>query len=167
MTCRTGMPCRLLPRWRSGLHRNPSIYPVFPHLGVAKLPPKVTVDRLPTVAFLQDFLDAHGVARALQATEIQWHSTATARARRSYRAVHHGLDPESYHARLIGQWDDCLASLAEQLSHAAPTSGSAPADAVAATVDAVSGHTNVVGPSVVPAGNAAGAAVPPAMVAVR
>ena len=87
---------------------------MFPHLGVAKLPPEVTVDRLPTVAFLQAFLDAYGVARALQATDIQSHSTATARARSSYRAVHHGLDPEPYHARLIGQWDHCLLSLAER-----------------------------------------------------
>ena len=32
MPCRTGMPCGLLPRYRSGLHRTSSIYPVFPHL---------------------------------------------------------------------------------------------------------------------------------------
>jgi hypothetical protein len=53
----------------------------------------------------------------------------------------------------IGLWDDCLASIAEQLPRAAPTSGSAPPDAVAATVDSVSN----------PAGNAAGAAFPAAI----
>ena len=121
----TGMPCRLLPRYHSGLHRDSSICPVFPHLGVTKLPPWVTVDGLPTRAELQDFMDAREVALALQAADIRWHSAATPRARRSYRAVHHGLDAEPYHAQLIGLWDDCLASIHAQLPRAAPTSGSA------------------------------------------
>ena len=137
---------------------------MFPHLGVPRLPPEVTVDGLLTVDFLQALLDTYDAALALQAADTRWHSTATPRARRSYRAVHRRLDPEPYHAHLIGLWEDCIASIAERLSHAAPTSGSAPPAAVAATVDAVSGHANVVGPSIVPAGDAAGAAVPAAMI---
>ena len=105
--------------------------------------------------------DAYNAALALQAEDIRWHSAATTHARHSYRAVHHGLDPVPYHAHLIGLWHDRLAFIAEQLPHVAPTSGSAdsagqlaapaPADAVAAAVNAASGDANVVGTSVVPA----------------
>ena len=146
----------------------PAVRPEDADLSVIKLPPWVTVDGLlPPVDELEAIVTAYEAAHALQAADIRWHSAATPRARRSYRAGHGGLDPRPYHAHILGIWHACLASITEQLLRAAPTSGSAPPDAVAATVDTVSGHANVVGPSVVPAGNAAGAAVPTAMIAVR
>ena len=149
----TGMPCRLLPRYHSGLHHTSSVDPASPHLSVAKLPWNPTFIVGPAgLAIPEDELEAilaaYGAARALQAADIRWHSTTTPRARRSYRAVHHGLDPGPYHAHLLDLWDDCLASIVAQLD--APTSS-------------VSGTANVVGTSVVPAGHAAGAAFPAAI----
>ena len=86
--------------------------------------------------------------------------------------MHHGLDPEPYHAHLMGLWHNYLSSIAERLPRVAPTSGSAGsadrlaapahADAVAVGVSAVSGDADVVGTSIRPAGSAAGAAVPAA-----
>ena len=149
----------------------PAVRPEDADLSVIKLPPWVTVDGLlPPVDELEAIVTAYEAAHALQAADIRWHSAATPRARRSYRAVHHGLDPEPYHTHLVGMWHDRLASITKQLLRAAPTSGSAdsagqlatpaPAEAAAAAVNAVSGDVNVVGASVVPAGNAAGADVP-------